>query len=81
CSLRVMVAVGMMIIFSGLWSLWLLKRGSLYISRPFLYMALWIGPSGLIAILGGWFTTEIGRQPWVFYGLLVTADASSGLCV
>jgi len=38
---------------------------------------LWMGPSGLIAILAGWFTTEIGRQPWVVYGLMRTADASS----
>jgi cytochrome bd ubiquinol oxidase subunit I len=37
-----------------------------------------MGPSGLIAILAGWFTTEIGRQPWVVYGLMRTADASSG---
>jgi cytochrome bd-type quinol oxidase subunit 1 len=36
-----------------------------------------MGPSGLIAILAGWFTTEIGRQPWVVYGLMRTADASS----
>jgi cytochrome d ubiquinol oxidase subunit I len=36
-----------------------------------------MGPSGLIALLAGWFTTEIGRQPWVVYGLMRTADASS----
>jgi cytochrome d ubiquinol oxidase subunit I len=64
-------------IFTGLWSLWLRKRDTLYTSRPFLYLALWMGPSGLIAILAGWFTTEIGRQPWVVYGLMRTADASS----
>ena len=68
----------MLMIFTGLWSLWLRKRDTLYTSRPFLYLALWMGPSGLIAILAGWFTTEIGRQPWVVYGLMRTADASSG---
>ncbi|WP_163014334.1 cytochrome ubiquinol oxidase subunit I, partial [Pseudomonas viridiflava] len=47
-------------------------------SKPFLYLALWMGPSGLIAILAGWFTTEIGRQPGVGYVLMRTADASSG---
>ncbi len=36
-----------------------------------------MGPSGPVAILAGWFTTEIGRQPWVVYGLMRTADASS----
>jgi len=36
-----------------------------------------MGPSGIIAILAGWFTTEIGRQPWVVYGVMRTADAVS----
>ncbi|KIP88643.1 MULTISPECIES: cytochrome ubiquinol oxidase subunit I [Pseudomonas] len=76
-SFRVMVAMGMLMILAGLWSLWLRWRGSLYQSRPFLYFCLWMGPSGLIAILAGWFTTEIGRQPWVVYGLMRTADGVS----
>ena len=77
-SFRIMVGLGMLMIFTGLWSLWLRKRDRLYSSRPFLYLTLWMGPSGLIAILAGWFTTEIGRQPWVIYGVMRTADASSG---
>ena len=36
-----------------------------------------MGPSGLIAILTGWYTTEIGRQPWVVYGVMRTKDAVS----
>jgi cytochrome d ubiquinol oxidase subunit I len=76
-SFRVMAGLGMLMIATGLWSLWLRKRGTLYQCRPFLHLALWMGPSGLIAILAGWFTTEIGRQPWVVYGLMRTADASS----
>lgn len=36
-----------------------------------------MGPSGLIAILAGWFTTEVGRQPWIVYGLQRTSDAVS----
>jgi len=76
-SFRVMVGLGMLMIATGLWSLWLRKRGTLYSSRPFLHLALWMGPSGLIAILAGWFTTEIGRQPWVVYGLMRTADGVS----
>ena len=36
-----------------------------------------MGPAGLIAILAGWMTTEIGRQPWVVYGVMRTADAVS----
>nr|WP_288359183.1 cytochrome ubiquinol oxidase subunit I [uncultured Pseudomonas sp.] len=76
-SFRVMVAMGLLMILAGVWSLWLRWRGSLYQSRPFLYFCLWMGPSGLIAILAGWFTTEIGRQPWVVYGLMRTAEGVS----
>ncbi len=76
-SFRIMVGLGMLMIAVGLWSLWLRKRGTLYSSRPFLYLTLWMGPSGLIAILAGWFTTEVGRQPWVVYGLMRTADGVS----
>ena len=76
-SFRVMVAMGLLMILTGLWSLWLRWRGGLFESRPFLYFCLWMGPSGLIAILAGWFTTEIGRQPWVVYGIMRTADGVS----
>jgi cytochrome d ubiquinol oxidase subunit I len=76
-SFRVMVGLGLLMIFVGLWSLWLRKRGTLYSSKPFLYLTLWMGPSGLIAILAGWFTTEIGRQPWVVYGLMRTSEGVS----
>ncbi|MHA6492435.1 cytochrome ubiquinol oxidase subunit I [Pseudomonas borbori] len=77
-TFRIMVGLGLLMIVTGLWSLWLRMRGGLYASRPFLHMVVWMGPSGVIAILAGWFTTEIGRQPWVVYGLMRTADASSG---
>ncbi|MGI4839142.1 MAG: cytochrome ubiquinol oxidase subunit I [Janthinobacterium lividum] len=76
-SFRVMAGLGMLMIFVGLWSLWLRKRDALYTCRPFLYLTLWMGPSGLIALLAGWFTTEVGRQPWVVYGLLRTVNAVS----
>ena len=56
---------------------WLRVRQRLYTSRPFLRFALLMGPSGLIAILAGWVTTEVGRQPWVVYGLQRTEDAVS----
>ena len=36
-----------------------------------------MGPTGIIAMLAGWMTTEIGRQPWVVYGVMRTADAAS----
>jgi len=59
-------------------ALWLRYKQRLYQSRPFLHFALWMGPAGLIAILAGWVTTEVGRQPWVVYGLQRTIDAVSG---
>ena len=74
-TFRVMAGLGMLMIAVGLWSLWLRSRGTLYQCRPFLYLALWMGPSGLIALLAGWITTEAGRQPWVVYGVMRTADA------
>jgi cytochrome bd-type quinol oxidase subunit 1 len=49
----------------------------LYKSRVFLRFALLMTPSGLVALLAGWMATEIGRQPWVIYGLMRTADAAS----
>jgi cytochrome d ubiquinol oxidase subunit I len=72
-----MVGLGLLMILTGLWSLWLRWRDRLYQSRAFLRLTLLMGPSGLIAILAGWFTTEIGRQPWVIYGLMRTRDAVS----
>lgn len=56
-SFRIMVGLGMLMILAGVWSLWLRWRGGLYQSRPFLYFILWMGPSGLLALLAGWFTT------------------------
>jgi cytochrome d ubiquinol oxidase subunit I len=77
-TFRVMVALGLLMIFTGLWGLWLRSRGKLFENRAFLHLAVWMGPSGIIAMLAGWYTTEIGRQPWVIQGLMRTADASSG---
>ena len=76
-SFRVMVGLGVLMILLGAWSLWLRRRGRIWSRRPFLRFALWMGPAGLVAILAGWTTTEVGRQPWVVYGVLRTADAVS----
>ena len=38
-----------------------------------------MGPAGFIAVLAGWITTEIGRQPFTVYGLLRTVDSASPL--
>lgn len=76
-TFRIMVGLGLLMMALGCWSLWLRWKERLYASEPFLRFALLMGPSGLLAILAGWMTTEIGRQPWVVYGQLRTADAVS----
>ncbi|TNH41706.1 cytochrome ubiquinol oxidase subunit I [Photorhabdus luminescens] len=76
-SFRVMVGLGVLMIIAGFWGLWLRYKKQLYQSKSFLRFIFLMAPSGLIAILAGWFTTEIGRQPWVVYGLLRTKDAVS----
>ncbi|AFT71477.1 Cytochrome bd ubiquinol oxidase, subunit I [Alloalcanivorax dieselolei B5] len=76
-SFRVMVGLGLLMITLGAYALWQRWRGRLYDHPLLLRFALVMGPAGLIAILAGWYTTEVGRQPWVIYGLLRTADAVS----
>ncbi len=76
-TFRVMVGLGMLMLLQGLWGLWLRLRGGPERSRWFLRFAVAMGPAGLAAILAGWMTTEIGRQPWVVYGVMRTADAVS----
>ncbi|MGK8437339.1 cytochrome ubiquinol oxidase subunit I [Ectopseudomonas hydrolytica] len=78
-TFRLMVMLGLLMILAGAWGLWLRARSKLYSSRPYLRFLLCMGPSGLIAILAGWVTTEMGRQPWVVYGYQRTVDAASPL--
>lgn len=77
-TFRVMVGLGMLMLTLGIWALWRRWRGQLYEERWFLRFACLMGPTGLIAILAGWYTTEIGRQPWVIHGVMRTKDAVSG---
>jgi cytochrome d ubiquinol oxidase subunit I len=76
-SFRVMVAIGFAMLGLSLWSLYLRWKGTLFTNRLFLYAAMLMTPSGFGAVLFGWFTAEIGRQPYVVYGHLRTADAVS----
>ncbi|WP_444436079.1 cytochrome ubiquinol oxidase subunit I [Pseudomonas sp. A6] len=76
-SFRLMAGLGMLMILCALAALVLRRGGALYRNRAFLGLVLVMGPSGLIALLAGWFTTEMGRQPWVVYGMLRTSQAVS----
>jgi cytochrome bd ubiquinol oxidase subunit I len=78
-SFRVMVGMGLLMLGLGLLSLYARWRGALYQSRWLHLYALAMGPAGFIAVLAGWFTTEVGRQPFTVYGLLRIADSSSPL--
>ena len=78
-SFRVMVGLGFAMLGIGLWSLIARWRGSLYNSSPLHRAALVMGPSGFVAVLAGWITTEVGRQPFTVYGLMRTAESASPL--
>lgn len=78
-SFRIMVGLGLLMLGLGLWSLWARSRRRLYDWRLLHRAALIMGPSGFIAVIAGWVTTEVGRQPFTVYGLLRTADSVSPL--
>jgi cytochrome d ubiquinol oxidase subunit I len=72
-----MVGIGVLMLALVVASWWLRWRGRLFDSPLFLRACILIGPLGFIAVLAGWTTTEVGRQPWIVYGLMRTADAVS----
>ena len=78
-SFRIMVGLGFGIVGLGLLSLAARLRGRLYEWRLLHRLALLFGPAGFVAVIAGWVTTEVGRQPWTVYGLLRTADSASPL--
>jgi cytochrome d ubiquinol oxidase subunit I len=74
---HIMVGLGTIFIAvmaSAAWQLW---RGRLETSRRLLWVLVLAAPFPYIATTAGWWTAELGRQPWVVYGLMRTADASS----
>ena len=76
-SFRIMVGLGLLMMLIGAVSLVLRPGGRIY-TTPLLHRAaILMGPSGFIAVLAGWVTTEVGRQPYTIYGLLRTADSVS----
>ena len=76
-SFRLMVGLGLLMLFLGLYGVWLYYRGRLYQTRWFLRLWNLSLPAGYLAVLSGWVTAEVGRQPYVVYGVLRTADALS----
>jgi Cytochrome bd-type quinol oxidase, subunit 1 len=78
-SFRVMVAAGVAMFAVGLWSLALRARKRLYDQKTFLRVVTALTPVGIVAVIAGWITTEVGRQPYTIYGLLKTAESASSV--
>jgi len=76
-SFRIMVGIGMLMILTGVMALVLHLRKRLFTTPWFQYWCMALTPSGFIAVLAGWFVTEIGRQPYIIYGVMRTAEAAS----
>ncbi|HZF31262.1 MAG TPA: cytochrome ubiquinol oxidase subunit I [Gammaproteobacteria bacterium] len=78
-SFRLMVGIGLLMLAAAWTGLVQLVRGRLAETRWLLRVLPWMIPSGFVALLAGWCTTEVGRQPYVVYGLLRTANAVSAV--
>lgn len=74
---HIMVGLGALFILAGLLGAWLLWRGKLYTTRWYLLLLTLLIPFPHLAHETGWITAEVGRQPWIIYGLMKTAQASS----
>jgi cytochrome bd ubiquinol oxidase subunit I len=76
-AFRIMVGLGLLMIALGFWGAWLWARRRLTDNRLFLRACILMAPAGFICVIAGWTTAEVGRQPWVVYGLMRTAEAAS----
>lgn len=74
-AFRIMVGVGLLMLLVSWWGAWQLRRGqcSQALARTLVAMTF----AGWVALLAGWYVTEIGRQPWLVTGILTTAEAAS----
>jgi cytochrome d ubiquinol oxidase subunit I len=76
-AFRIMVGIGLLMIAAGWLGLLLWWRGRLFETRRYLWLVAhgwWVG---FVAVICGWIVTETGRQPWIVYGIMRTADAIS----
>ena len=78
-SFRIMVGLGMAMLGLAVWGLWARFRRRLYDIVWLHRAAVVMGPAGFVAVLAGWVTTEVGRQPYTVYGFLLTAQSRSPL--
>ncbi len=78
-AFRVMVGLGMLMLALAVFSLWARVRHRLYDWKLLHLFALAMGPAGFVAVIAGWVTTEVGRQPYTVHGLLRTSESASPL--
>jgi cytochrome d ubiquinol oxidase subunit I len=76
-AFRAMVGIGVIMLAMAITGQVLRLRGRLWEAVWFLRLAQWVAPLGFVAVIAGWITTEVGRQPWTVYGLMRTADSVS----
>jgi len=76
-AFRIMVGIGLLMLATAYWGLLLRIRGRLHTTSTYQNACIAMLPAGFVAVLAGWTVTEVGRQPWVVYGLLRTRDAVS----
>ncbi len=76
-SFRIMVGLGVLMIATGAMALLLYAKKRLFDTRWFQLWCMALTPAGFVAVLAGWFVTEIGRQPYMVYGVLRTAESAS----
>ncbi len=74
---RIMVGIGLLMITTGIMAIVLFLRKKLFDTRWFQLWCMALTPSGFLAVLTGWGVTEIGRQPFIVYGVMRTAEAIS----
>ena len=76
-SFRIMVGIGMMMMLTAFVGVFLYWRKVLFEARWFHGWSALMMPSGFVAVLAGWFVTEVGRQPYTVYGVLRTGESVS----
>jgi len=76
-----MVGIGFAMIALALVGIYLRLRGRLARAHWFHRLAILMSPSGFVAVIAGWTTTEVGRQPWVVYGVMRTVEGRSPIAI
>jgi cytochrome d ubiquinol oxidase subunit I len=83
-SFRIMVVTGTLMILAGLLGAWAWRQGRLTperagAQRRLLTFFVWLAPFSMVSVWTGWIMREVGRQPWILYGMLKTSDMASPL--